>query len=131
MISYEASRSELSDEQAPILSHLLSKYSDTFSKNDFDLGEFTIIQHRIDTGNEAPVRQRMRRTPLGFENEEETHINAMLDAGVIRPSMSEWASAPVLIRKRDGSVRYCIDDQELNAKTTMGTPYHSSIAWIV
>ena len=39
----------------------------------------------------------------------------MLDAGVIQPSMSDWASAPVLIRKRDGSVSWCIDYRGLNS----------------
>jgi hypothetical protein len=51
----------------------------------------------------------MRRTPACFVDEEEAHPQKMLDAGVIQPSISEWASAPVLIRKRDGGVRWCID----------------------
>mgnify|MGYP005949094595 CR=1 FL=1 len=41
----------------------------------------------------------------------------MLDANVIQPSTSEWSSAPVLVRKKDGSVRWCIDYRQLNQKT--------------
>ena len=41
----------------------------------------------------------------------------MIKAGVIRPSTSEWASAPALVRKRDGSVRWCIDYRALNDYT--------------
>ncbi|VDH93238.1 Hypothetical predicted protein [Mytilus galloprovincialis] len=41
----------------------------------------------------------------------------MLDAGIIEPSISEWASAPVLVRKRDGNVRWCIDYRKLNSVT--------------
>ena len=41
----------------------------------------------------------------------------MLEVGVIRPSTSDWASAPVLIRKKDGSVRWCLDFRALNDKT--------------
>lgn len=44
----------------------------------------------------------MRRTPAGFVDKKETHLQKMLDAGVIHPSLSEWTSAPVLIWKRDG-----------------------------
>lgn len=44
-------------------------------------------------------------------------MNHMLDAGVIQPSNSAWASAPVLIRKKYGSVRYCIDYRQLNLRT--------------
>ena len=59
----------------------------------------------------------MRRTPACFAEEEEAHLKKMLDAGVIQPSMSDWASAPVLIRKRDGNLRWCIDYRALNAVT--------------
>jgi hypothetical protein len=56
-------------------------------------------------------------SPLGFAGEEEAQLKKMLSAGVIRPSVSEWASAPVLIRKRCGSVRWCVDYRALNALT--------------
>ena len=51
----------------------------------------------------------MRRTSLGYANEEHEHLEKILKAGVIEPSCSEWASPSVLVRKRDGSVRWCID----------------------
>ena len=73
-----------------------------FSKGDTDLGTFTAVKHQIDTGNSRPIKQCMRRTPLGYANEEQEHIEK---AGVIEPSYSEWASPSVLVRKRDGSVR--------------------------
>ena len=53
--------------------------------------EFSAVQHRIHTGDALPVRQRMHHTSLGFEPEEEQHINKMIKTGVIRPSPSEWA----------------------------------------
>jgi len=49
--------------------------------------------------------------------EEEAHLQKMLSAGVIKPSTSGWASAPVLIRKRDKSVRWCLDFRKLNDVT--------------
>jgi hypothetical protein len=54
----------------------------------FDLGKFNTIQHGIDTGTNRPVKQRIRRTPLGFAGEEEAQLKKMLSAGVIRPSVS-------------------------------------------
>ena len=96
------------------LRDLVVEYADVFSKGDFDLGCFTGIKHRIDTGNAKPIRQRMRRTPLGFQEEEEKHLQNLLDIGIIEPSISEWAAAPVFVRKKDGGVRYCLDYRGLN-----------------
>ncbi|GFO20628.1 Pol polyprotein [Plakobranchus ocellatus] len=56
----------------------------------------------------------MRRT---FKGEEDAHLDKMLEAGVVHPSVSEWASPPVLVRKRDGSVRWCVDYRALNKIT--------------
>ena len=96
---------------------LLSRYSDVFSTTRNDLGRFSEIQHRIETLDEIPTREKLRRTPLKFQHEEEKTLNDMLDAGVIVPSTSDWASAPVLVRKKSGEVRYTVDFRKLNAKT--------------
>lgn len=68
-------------------------------------------------GSGHPVRQPVRRTPLGFQEEEEEHLKAMLKSGVIVSSTSEWASPVVLVRKKDGGVRWCIDYRKLNKLT--------------
>ena len=99
------------------LASLLLDFKDTFSKHDLDIGHYTKVKHRIDTGNSAPVRERMRRTPLGLEEEEEKHLKDLLNRGVIQPSSSEWSAAPVLVRKKDGKIRYCIDYRKLNSIT--------------
>ena len=96
---------------------LLISYEDIFARHDLDIDCLEEVQHRINTGDSAPVRQKMRRTPFGFEAEERKHLQTLLDAGVIQPSESDWASAPVLVRKKDGSVRWCIDYRALNDKT--------------
>ena len=56
-----------------------------------------------------PIKQRMRSTPLGFEKEEEEHLQELLQKGIVKPSSSEWASPPVLFRQKVGKLRYCID----------------------
>ena len=114
---FKRSSINLNLEQATEVATTLLEYSDIFAKNDTDLGKFDGVKHKIDTENAKPIRQHMRRTPLGFENEEEKHLNQMLDMGVVRESNSEWASPPVLVRKKDGTVRWCIDYRALNNVT--------------
>ena len=99
------------------LGSLLIEYEDVFTRHDLGLGCFTEIKHKINTNDAAPVRQRIRRTPPGFEDEERRHLDKMLEAGVFAPSESDWASAPVLVRKKDGNVRWCIDFRALNERT--------------
>jgi hypothetical protein len=98
---YERSKAHLSGEDRKRLKALLIRHSDTFAKHDLDLGEVRNIVHKIDTGDARPIKQRLRHTPWGFEEEDAKHLKKMLDAGVIQPSTSEWAAAPVLIRKTD------------------------------
>lgn len=98
---------------------LLDKFQHVFARDDFDLGLFNgEITHKIDTGEAKPIKQRLRRTPMGFESEEKKHIDQMLEQGIIQPSISEWASSPVLVRKKDGKMRFCIDYRALNKVTT-------------
>ena len=106
----------LTDEESAELGEVLIMYADLFAKNDNDLGCFTEMEHFIDTGDTPPIKQRMRRTPLRFCDEEE-YLKKMLDSKVIQPSNSEWASPSVLIWKKDGSVCWTIDFHVINAVT--------------
>ena len=100
---------------------LLTEFADLFATSDIDLASFDALEHQIDTGGARPVKQRMRRTPTVFQGEEEGHLDKMLAAGVIQPSNSDWASAPVLVRKKDGSVRWCLNNRALNKVTIKDT----------
>jgi hypothetical protein len=115
---YQRSCEGLSAAQQESLKWLLIEYADVFAAHDLDLGTFTALPHRIPVEpNTTPSKERMRRVPKGFEKEEEKHLQEMLAAGVIQPSISPWAAAPVLVRKKDGGVRWCIDFRKLNAVT--------------
>ena len=107
----------LGDPQKEELHDLLLKNRAAFSTGDMDLGTFKTIKHHIHTGAARPVKQRMRRTPLGYASEEKKHLELLLAGDVIEPSESEWASPSVLVRKRDGTVRWCIDMRRLNDVT--------------
>ena len=108
---------ELSNDQLLRVYLLLVSKDMVFSKGDTDLGTFTEVNHQIDTGNSIHIKQRMRRTPLGYANEQQEHLEKLLKVHVIEPSCSEWASPSVLVRKRNGSVRWCIDLRKLNDVT--------------
>ena len=84
---------------------LLVEFHDVFAKHDLDLRCLTAIQHRINTKDANPMKHKMRRTPLGFQHQKEEHLRKMLEAGIIQPSSSEVASAPILVKKKDGNVR--------------------------
>ena len=114
---YEETIPNLTAAQAEELLGVLASYADVFAKNDMDVGEFNMIEHSIQTTRPGAIKQGMRRTPLGFEEAEKITLQSMKDAGVIEPSNSQWASPPVLVRKKDGSWRYCIDFRALNTVT--------------
>jgi len=115
---YERSTQKLNDNESHRVAELLSEFQDIFSKGDLDIGLFNgNIKHRINTGDTKPIKQRLRRTPLHFEKEEEEHLKQMLAKNVIQESNSEWAATPVLVRKKDKSLRYCVDYRKLNKAT--------------
>ena len=116
---FERSTTGLAPEETKKVKELLISFQDVFSTHDLDIGCFGSVPHKIELKdpNVEPVKEKIRRTPKGFENEEEKHLTKMLELGVIQPSESAWASAPVLIRKKDGSVCWCLDYRKLNSLT--------------
>ena len=70
----------LNDEESAEFGEVLIQYQGLFAKNDNDLGCFTEMEHSIDTGDTPPIKQRMRRTPLRFRDEEEAYLKKMLTA---------------------------------------------------
>ena len=107
----------LSADEKDRLKLLLIKYETVFAKDEFDLGEFDSITHKINTVDEIPIKMNQRRTPIHFVESEEVLINKLLDAGIIQASTSSFAACPVLIKKRGGGLRYCIDYRLLNKRT--------------
>lgn len=98
-----------------VIAGLLSKHADTFSKDDWDLGITSLAEHPINTGDAQPIKQRPRRVPLAYAEEEKKAIEDLLKKGVIRESTSPWASPIVLVRKKSGAIRPCVDYRKVNA----------------
>ena len=99
------------------IEELLIKHKTAFSKDEHDLGLTHIVSHAIDTGDARPVKQAPRRVPMSLVNEEIKAIENLKKQGVIRESSSPWASPIVLVRKKNGKIRTCIDFRILNKST--------------
>ena len=83
------------------------------------MGHTNATKHKIvlKDPDTLPFKERFRRIPPPQLDEVREHLKLMLDAGVIRPSNSPWCNAVVLVRKKDGSLRFCIDFRKLNSLT--------------
>ncbi|XP_028298451.1 uncharacterized protein LOC114460741 [Gouania willdenowi] len=96
---------------------LLRQYSSVFSTSGGDLGCTNLITHEIPLLDNAPVRQRFRRIPPSEYEAVTAHIRQLLDSQVIRESSSPYASPIVIVKKKDGTIRLCVDYRQLNSKT--------------
>lgn len=81
------------------------------------MGRTTLVEHMIDTGNNRPIRQCLRRHPRAHLEEIDRQVNELLQNDLVEPAASPWASNVVLVRKKDGSYRPCIDYRRLNSVT--------------
>ena len=77
---------------------LLCDYSETFSKNDLDLGKCNILKDDIQLTDQQPFTERYRRISSHLFEEVKQHLLEMVEVGAIRRSFSPWASAVVLVR---------------------------------
>ena len=98
---YERSVKELDTGQQQRVEQLLTDYGDVFATSKTDLGKTTLVQHVIDTGQEAPFQEKVRRFPYEQQKEIEKQVNTLREQGVIQPSTGRWASNVVLVKKKD------------------------------
>ena len=82
-----------------------------------DFGRTSLVQHRIDVGDSATIRAPFRRVPLAKQAEVDRMVEEMKEQGVIEPSHSPWSSPIVLVKKKDGSTRFCVDYRRVNDVT--------------
>ena len=82
-----------------------------------DMGRTNLVKHHIELTDPIPFKESYRRIPPQMYDEVKAHIQEMLDLGAIRHSNSPWSSAIVLVRKKDGRLRFCIDLRKLNNRT--------------
>ena len=109
----------LSEEEKGKLRAFFEEHEHLFALSGSELGSTSVVTHSIDTGDNPPIRQAVRRTPFVLRQKVDDLVQGMLDQGVIQPSQSPWASPIVLVKKKDGSTRFCVDYRRLNSITKM------------
>ena len=109
--------SALTDEQKNQVEQLLEEFKSVFSQSSTDYGRTELIEHQIDTGAAHPIRQPPRRIPQHLRMNVDEQIDSMLDNGIIEPSRSPWSSPIVVVPKKDGGIRFCVDYRQLNSVT--------------
>ncbi|KAL7873541.1 hypothetical protein AOLI_G00126120 [Acnodon oligacanthus] len=100
-----------------ILERIKQEVSHAFSKHDLDIGNVSRVVHRIELEPHIPFKERMRRVcPANFEDLRR-HLLELLDCGIIEEANSPYASAIVLVRKKNGDLRMVVDYRKLNSLT--------------
>lgn len=114
---YSRCSESLTEEEKKKFRRLLGEFKDVFAEDSEQVGECKVVQHRIDTGDHVPIKQAPRRLPFCRRAEVDQLIAKMQKQGVIEESKSPWSSPIVLVKKKDGSTRFCVDYRRLNAVT--------------
>ena len=101
---------DLSEDQQREVRQLLEEYSDVLT----DIpGKTNLAECNIELTDDIPFRVKAYPVPYALKKEMDNEVTEMMKADIIESSVSEYVSSPVVVRKPDGSVRYCIDFRKL------------------
>lgn len=120
----EAKRMEFDFGDSPLppewkerITKLLNSTPEVFTQHDMDFGHTNKVKHHIKLSDNTPFKHRARPIHPHDVEAVKKHLQELLDSGVIRESESPFASPIVVVRKKNGSVRLCIDFRKLNSQT--------------
>jgi len=107
----------LDEFQSERVAKLLHEYKDVFATEQAPIGRATGVQHVIPLTTDVPIKVPYRRIPPNHANEVKNHIDELSRQGIVSPSSSPYAAAIVMVRKKDNSLRLCVDYRNLNKVT--------------
>ena len=105
---------------------IIAGHSKVVSWGPEGLRHLTAVKHSIHTGDAPPIRVLPRRLPLHWTEEVRRKVESMIASDAMEPSTSPWFSRFVLVAKKDGSVRFCVDYCQLN-RVTKNNLHSSSV----
>ena len=114
---FDFSAVSLTSQDLNKLQNLVFQHRSAFSLHNTDVGHTTAVHHTIPTGDARPVKQPLRRLPHALRPTVDAQLDAMLKADVVQPYCTPWSSPIVLVKKKDGTHRFCVDYRQLNSLT--------------
>ena len=115
---YSESCQNLNPEQQTKLKQLLIASQNTFSRSSHDLGRTSLVEYKTDlTPGTRPIKQAHYRLPLAKRQDAKNEIKLMAEKDLIEPSTSPWSLSVIIIPKKTGGIRFCIDYRNLNKVT--------------
>lgn len=116
-LSFNLDESPIPEQWKERILQKLQSISEVFALDDMSHGHTTAVRHHIRLSDETPFKERPRPIHPSDREAVKQHLRELLDAGIIRESQSPFASPIVLVRKKNGSIRLCIDYRKLNLRT--------------
>lgn len=104
------------DQQQQVLEVLLD-YIHCFADNDDEMGKCTVAEHAINTESARPIHQPPYKSAWKEREVVQNQVDGMLRKGIIEHSDSPWCAPVVLVKKKDGDWRFCVDYRRLNEVT--------------
>ena len=114
---FDLTNTDLTELQRNKVRSFLKLHAAIIGRDEYDLGCTNTVEHVIDVDGAVPIKQRWRRFPAPLRKEVQTVTADLLKRGIIEPSISAWSSPLVPIRKKNGTLRLCVDYRAVNAKT--------------
>ena len=97
------------EDQKKEIRRTFEDYNDVFALHPLELGRTALVKHNIKIMDPKPFKERYHRIPPHQFEEVRKHLKEMEEIGAIHRSNSPWASPAVLVKKKDGSLHFCID----------------------